>query len=266
MAALLNAGITPVVHEYGSLGCSGDLAPLSHCALVLMGEGSGASAPTASSAPVGRICSPRPGSRRSMLEAKEGLALINGTDGMLGMLIMAIADLEQLCDVADVTAAMSVEALLGTDQRVPRRAARAAASAPGPGAVSAREHARDARRLRHRRVAQGGRRPRSGRLLAALRAAGHRRGARHHHPRAAGRRARAGRRGRQPRRAARRHDRRATATSTAPRSATSSTSSRSLSADLGSMAERRTDRHARQGRAATGCRRSSPTTPASTPA
>lgn len=39
MAAILNAGITPVVHEYGSLGCSGDLAPLSHCALTLMGEG-----------------------------------------------------------------------------------------------------------------------------------------------------------------------------------------------------------------------------------
>jgi histidine ammonia-lyase len=50
------------------------------------------------------------------LAAKEGLALINGTDGMLGMLIMAIADLEALCTVADVTAAMTVEALLGTDQ------------------------------------------------------------------------------------------------------------------------------------------------------
>jgi histidine ammonia-lyase len=50
-----------------------------------------------------------------VLEAKEGLALINGTDGMLGMLCLAIEDLEVLCDVADVTAAMSVEALLGTD-------------------------------------------------------------------------------------------------------------------------------------------------------
>ena len=51
-----------------------------------------------------------------MLEEKEGLALINGTDGMLGMLCLAITDLEQLCDIADVTAAMSVEALLGTDR------------------------------------------------------------------------------------------------------------------------------------------------------
>ncbi|MEI6295909.1 MAG: aromatic amino acid lyase, partial [Actinomycetes bacterium] len=50
------------------------------------------------------------------LEAKEGLALINGTDGMLGMLIMACADLYQLCTVADITAAMSIEGLLGTDR------------------------------------------------------------------------------------------------------------------------------------------------------
>jgi histidine ammonia-lyase len=50
------------------------------------------------------------------LEAKEGLALINGTDGMLGMLIMACADLEQLCTVADITTAMSIEGLLGTDR------------------------------------------------------------------------------------------------------------------------------------------------------
>ncbi len=114
MAALLNSGITPVVREFGSLGCSGDLAPLSHCALVLMGEGhvwstdgeiveSGAVLAAAGIEPV-------------VLEEKEGLALINGTDGMLGMLCLAITDLEELCDVADVTAAMSVEALLGTDR------------------------------------------------------------------------------------------------------------------------------------------------------
>ena len=115
MAALLNAGITPVVHEYGSLGCSGDLAPLSHCALVLMGEGRAYGAD-------GDERRVRPdllaaaGIEPVVLEAKEGLALINGTDGMLGMLCMAIVDLEQLCDVADVTAAMSVEALLGTDR------------------------------------------------------------------------------------------------------------------------------------------------------
>jgi histidine ammonia-lyase len=62
MAALLNAGITPVVHEYGSLGCSGDLAPLAHCAMVLMGEGPPRIV-TVTSGPY-RHCSPKPGSRR----------------------------------------------------------------------------------------------------------------------------------------------------------------------------------------------------------
>jgi histidine ammonia-lyase len=114
MAELLNAGITPVVHEYGSLGCSGDLAPLAHCALVLMGEGRACSADGAER-PVADLLS-EAGITPVELHEKEGLALINGTDGMLGMLVMAIADLKRLCDAADITAAMSVEGLLGTDQ------------------------------------------------------------------------------------------------------------------------------------------------------
>ena len=110
----LNKGITPVVPEFGSLGCSGDLAPLSHCALALMGEGrvhdaNGIEMPTMQALDAAGI-SP------IELEAKEGLALINGTDGMLGMLIMACADLEHLCTVADITTAMSIEGLLGTDR------------------------------------------------------------------------------------------------------------------------------------------------------
>lgn len=113
MAAVLNAGITPVVHEFGSLGCSGDLAPLAHCALVLMGEGH-ALGPDGQERPVAELLS-EAGINPVELHEKEGLALINGTDGMLGMLILAIADLEQLADVADITAAMSVEGLLGTD-------------------------------------------------------------------------------------------------------------------------------------------------------
>ena len=113
MAALLNAGITPVVAEFGSLGCSGDLAPLAHCALVLMGEGR-ASGPDGAERPVPELLAAA-GITPVELREKEGLALINGTDGMLGMLVMAIADLERLCDVADLTAAMSVEGLLGTD-------------------------------------------------------------------------------------------------------------------------------------------------------
>jgi histidine ammonia-lyase len=112
-ADLLNAGLTPVVHEYGSLGCSGDLAPLAHCALALMGEGevrdgAGRLRPAAEALAAAGIAPVE-------LREKEGLALINGTDGMLGMLVMAIADLRELLTAADITAAMSVEALLGTD-------------------------------------------------------------------------------------------------------------------------------------------------------
>ncbi|WP_040155839.1 histidine ammonia-lyase [Mobilicoccus massiliensis] len=114
MLAVLNAGITPVVHEFGSLGCSGDLAPLSHCALVLMGEGR-AFGPDGVERPVPELLA-EAGIEPVVLAEKEGLALINGTDGMLGMLILALADLRELADVADVTGAMSVEGLLGTDQ------------------------------------------------------------------------------------------------------------------------------------------------------
>lgn len=111
--AMLNAGITPVVHEYGSLGCSGDLAPLSHCALALMGEGVVRDAAGARMATSEAFAAA--GISPVELREKEGLALINGTDGMLGMLVLAITDLRMLLKVADVTAAMSVEGQLGTD-------------------------------------------------------------------------------------------------------------------------------------------------------
>jgi histidine ammonia-lyase len=113
-ADLLSAGLTPVVYEYGSLGCSGDLAPLAHVALVVMGEGH---------------VRTRDGELRDTADAlrehelqpvvfaeKEGLALINGTDGMLGQLVLALTDLDNLFRVADVAAAMSVEGQLGTDR------------------------------------------------------------------------------------------------------------------------------------------------------
>src|SRR4051794_13061399 len=106
-AALLDAGLTPVVHEYGSLGCSGDLAPLSSVALAAMGEGDvrdadGTLRPAAEALPAHGI-------EPVQLAEKEGLALVNGTDGMLGMLVLALADLRRLLAVADVAAAMSVE-------------------------------------------------------------------------------------------------------------------------------------------------------------
>ena len=114
MAALLNAGLTPVVLEHGSLGCSGDLAPLAHCALALMGEGEVVDA-AGTRRPAAAAMADH-GIAPIELREKEGLALINGTDGMLGMLLMALADMRGLLDLADLAAAMSVEALLGTDR------------------------------------------------------------------------------------------------------------------------------------------------------
>ena len=112
-AAMLDAGIAPVVHEYGSLGCSGDLAPLSAAALALMGEGQvrDADGELRDAADALQAVDIAP----VELAEKEGLALVNGTDGMLGMLLLALADLRLLLTTADVAAAMSVEALLGTD-------------------------------------------------------------------------------------------------------------------------------------------------------
>ncbi len=112
-AALLNAGITPIVREYGSLGCSGDLAPLAHIALATMGEGDvrdaeGALVPASDALAAAGI-------EPLTLVEKEGLALINGTDGMLGMLVLALHDLDTLLLTADMAAAMSVESQLGTD-------------------------------------------------------------------------------------------------------------------------------------------------------
>ncbi|MFZ3573223.1 histidine ammonia-lyase [Streptomyces sp. BH097] len=112
-AALLNAGITPVVHEYGSLGCSGDLAPLAHCALAVMGEGVVRTA-DGEKKPAGEALAAA-GITPVVLEEKEGLALINGTDGMLGMLVLAAHELRKLLRTADIAAAMSVEGQLGTD-------------------------------------------------------------------------------------------------------------------------------------------------------
>jgi histidine ammonia-lyase len=114
LAGLLEHGISPVVREFGSLGCSGDLAPVAHVALVLTGEGevrdaAGELRPAADALT-------EAGLRPLTLAEKEGLALINGTDGMTGQLLLACHDLDALLRTADVTAAMSVEAMLGTDR------------------------------------------------------------------------------------------------------------------------------------------------------
>jgi histidine ammonia-lyase len=110
----LNAQITPLVPRYGSVGCSGDLAPLAHIALALVGEGDfinadGVVQPAKQALKAAKL-------KPLRLETKEGLSLINGTDGMLGMLALACHDAEVFFRVADITAAMSAEALLGTDR------------------------------------------------------------------------------------------------------------------------------------------------------
>ncbi|HEY1419290.1 MAG TPA: histidine ammonia-lyase [Candidatus Dormibacteraeota bacterium] len=114
LIGMLNAKITPVVPRHGSVGCSGDLAPLAHIALALVGEGEvfapdGSRMPALPTLKAARL-------KPVKLETKEGLSLINGTDGMLGMLALACAEAELLFRTADVTAAMSAEALLGTDR------------------------------------------------------------------------------------------------------------------------------------------------------
>ena len=168
--ALLANDLVPVVREHGSLGASGDLAPLAHCALALIGEGQvweggevRATAPALAEAGLSPVS----------LRAKEGLALINGTDGMLGMLCLAVHDLTALFGLADVVAAMSVEALLGTDRAF---APDLQELRPQVGqAASARNLMRllaDSEIVASHR---DWRQPRPGRLLVALHAAGARR-------------------------------------------------------------------------------------------
>jgi histidine ammonia-lyase len=135
MLALLAAGLDPVVPEHGSLGASGDLAPLAHCGLAVIGEGE-VWTPEDERAPAAEALAAA-GIEPVTLTAKEGLALINGTDGILGMLLLALHDLAALLKTADVTAAMSTEALLGTDRAF---ASDLVGMRPQPGQASSAEN------------------------------------------------------------------------------------------------------------------------------
>jgi len=111
LTSLLNREIHPVVPEKGSVGASGDLAPLAHLALVLIGEGEAFYH--------GERMSGSEALRRAeltplRLEAKEGLALLNGTQGMTAVASLALYDAQRLVRIADVAGAMSLEALRGT--------------------------------------------------------------------------------------------------------------------------------------------------------
>ena len=107
---VLNAGIIPVIPEKGSLGASGDLAPLSHMALVIIGQGEAFYEGRRIS---GKEALANAGISPVVLEGKEGLALINGTQVMTGIAALAVCDAENLCKAADITSGLTLEALTG---------------------------------------------------------------------------------------------------------------------------------------------------------
>jgi histidine ammonia-lyase len=108
----LNAGVHPRVPSRGSVGASGDLAPLAHLALVLIGEGEAIAEDGSTIA--GRDALARAGLKPVALAAKEGLALINGTQPSTALLALAVAAAIRLADAADIAAALSIDALKGS--------------------------------------------------------------------------------------------------------------------------------------------------------
>jgi histidine ammonia-lyase len=137
LCSMLNAGVTPLIPSRGSVGASGDLAPLAHLALVLIGEGEatvgGATMP-------GRQALARAGLEPIELGAKEGLALLNGTQLMAGAGALALHDARVLAASADLIGAMSLEAMLGTAAAY---AEPLVAARPHPGQVAVAAHLRE---------------------------------------------------------------------------------------------------------------------------
>jgi histidine ammonia-lyase len=111
LVAMLNAGVHPVIPEKGSVGASGDLAPLAHLALVVIGEGE---AFYEGQRMAGGEALRRAGLKPVQLAAKEGLALLNGTQAMVAVGGLAVARAQRLARLADVAGAMSLDALMGT--------------------------------------------------------------------------------------------------------------------------------------------------------
>lgn len=111
LVAMLNGGVHPIIPSRGSVGASGDLAPLAHLALVLIGEGA---AEYCGEMLPGRQALRRAGIVPVVLEAKEGLALLNGTQGMCGCGGLAVAAAQALANAADITGALTLDALRGT--------------------------------------------------------------------------------------------------------------------------------------------------------
>jgi histidine ammonia-lyase len=111
LCTMLNAGVHPVIPSQGSVGASGDLAPLAHLAQVVIGEGE---AQLKNEKLSGGEAMKRAGITPVALEAKEGLSLLNGTQGMLALLSLALLEADALADTADVAASLSLDALRGS--------------------------------------------------------------------------------------------------------------------------------------------------------
>ncbi len=134
LVALLNSGVHPVIPEKGSVGASGDLAPLAHLALVVIGEGE---AFYKGERIAGREALKRAGLAPIVLAAKEGLALLNGTQAMTAVGALAVARARRVAQLADLAGAMSLEALMGTPAAFDSRIHRAR---PHAGQIRAAEH------------------------------------------------------------------------------------------------------------------------------
>lgn len=111
LCAMLNVGVHPIIPSQGSVGASGDLAPLAHLAQVVIGEGEAA---YKGEKLAGGEALRRAGIAPVALEAKEGLSLLNGTQGMLALLSLALLEADTLADTADVAASLSLDALRGS--------------------------------------------------------------------------------------------------------------------------------------------------------
>ncbi len=138
LLGMLNATVHPLVPSRGSVGASGDLAPLAHLALVLIGEGE-AWVDDAGPGP-GAEALERAGLHPVTLEAKEGLALLNGTQLMGALAALALDDARRLATSADVIGAMSLEAMLGTAAAFDESLI---AARPHPGQVAVAAHLRE---------------------------------------------------------------------------------------------------------------------------
>jgi histidine ammonia-lyase len=134
LVAMLNAGVSPVIPEKGSVGASGDLAPLAHLALVVIGEGE---AFFKGVRVAGGEALRRAGLQPLALAAKEGLALLNGTQAMTAVGALALARARRVVRLADLAGAMSLEALMGTPAAFD---ARIQAARPHAGQIAAGEH------------------------------------------------------------------------------------------------------------------------------